>query len=159
MKLPANVTCSQCILQVRMPVFSFSDTFSVDLDCCQQLGRVHGWTSWHWLWATGVYPSGRHNIFQIICTTALCFLFVPQAFLVLLSYISSIKPACLVPACLPSAHMVFIPLCQETFRSCSDISVSKPPRSISQMEGLLKLRVMKRLIKVMKKREKVGKYR
>ena len=44
---------------------------------------------------------------------------------------------------------------QETFRSCSDISVSRPPRSVDQQEGLLKLRVMKRLIEVMKKREKV----
>ena len=54
--------------------------------------------------------------------------------------------------------MLLIALYQETFRSCSDISISQPPQSISQMEGLLKLRVMKRLIKVMKKREKVVKY-
>ena len=75
-----------------MLLFSFSDTFSVDLDRCQQLGRVHGWTSWHWLWAAGVYPSGRHDICQIV--TTVCFIFVPQAFLVLLSYIQLITPAC-----------------------------------------------------------------
>ena len=96
--------------------------FSVDLDCCQQLGRVHGWTSWHWLWAAGVYPSGRHDICQIV--TTVCFIFVPQAFLVLLSYIQLIIPACLlIWYWSPFARKRFVPVRTSQFPNLPSPSV------------------------------------